>query len=151
MSSWRLQNILVEVSQWSCKTTPFGKKQLCSQWVVLVHVTLNDNELLPAPSLFSVFCVFGSILSSKTKVIHCILSSYDVRRKRRLLCSLLHPTAKHPICLQDIVVATAARAQRKWRDNPPTVVGGAIKTDWSLRLFRFLGGLKKSVNGFLSL
>ncbi len=30
-------------------------------------------------------------------------------------------------------------------------VGGAIKTDWSLRLFRFLGGLKKSVNGFLSL
>jgi len=44
---------LVKIPQWLCKTTPFlpPQKQLCSN--VLVHVSLNGNEQLLTPSLFS--------------------------------------------------------------------------------------------------
>ncbi len=44
--------VFLKWSQWSCKTTPFlpCQKQLCSQWLVSVHISLHANELCsPAP------------------------------------------------------------------------------------------------------
>ncbi len=46
--------VFLKWSQWSCKTTPFlpCQKQLCSQRLVSVHISLHDNELCsPRPSL----------------------------------------------------------------------------------------------------
>ncbi len=38
--------VFLKWSQWSCKTTPFlpGQKQLCSQWLVSVHISLHAND-----------------------------------------------------------------------------------------------------------
>ncbi len=38
--------VFLKWSQWSCKTTPFlpCQKQLCSQWLVSVHISLHANE-----------------------------------------------------------------------------------------------------------
>ncbi len=39
--------VFLKWSQWSCQTTPFlpCQKQLCSQWLILVHISLHANEL----------------------------------------------------------------------------------------------------------
>ncbi len=46
--------VFLKWSQWSCNTTPFFpcQKQLCSQGLVLVHISLHANELCSTrPSL----------------------------------------------------------------------------------------------------
>ncbi len=46
--------VFLKWSQWSCKTTPFlpCQKQLCSQWLVSVHISFHANEhCSPRPSL----------------------------------------------------------------------------------------------------
>ncbi len=78
--------------------------------VISVHVSLNDNELLLTPPLYSVFCLFDGVLPSKTKWIHCILRQLSEGWKMLI------------------------------RDSPSAVVGGAwavwrhtahkIKTAW---------------------
>ncbi len=55
---------------------------------------------------------FWGALPWKMKVIHSVLSSSDVGRKWRLLCSVLHPNTEHRDCLRDIVDVTAARARK---------------------------------------
>ncbi len=89
-----LQYTLVKIPQWSCKTTFLPCQNSCSQKPVSVHVSLNANELLPTPPL----CILCGEQPSKTKRIHCVLSGSDVRRKWKLLCSLLHPTTKRLHC-----------------------------------------------------
>ncbi len=56
------------------QTTLFLLCQLCSQRSVSVHVSLNANQLLLTLPLSSIFCVFGGALTSKTKIIHGVLS-----------------------------------------------------------------------------
>ncbi len=63
------------------------QKQLCSQHVfnletssvhtISMHVSLNDYELLLAPTVSSIFCVFGGTFPSKTKQIHSIIINED--------------------------------------------------------------------------
>ncbi len=49
-----IHRVFLKWSQWSCKTTPFlpCQKQLCSQWLDSVHISLHANEhCSPRPSL----------------------------------------------------------------------------------------------------
>ncbi len=129
-----LQQTLVKIPH---KNNNLCQIQLYSQQIVWGHVPLNDNLLMLTQPLSSMFVYSVTCCYQKQNNIQCNLSSCDVRRKLRLLCSLLHPTIKHLHCLRDTVVAIAARARRKlrtvynWngnmliRDSPSAAMGGA--------------------------
>ncbi len=71
-----IHRVFLKWSQWSCKTTPFlpCQKQLCSQWLVSVHISLHANEhwgfgvLLKGLTSVMVLKVEESAIHSKIKM-----------------------------------------------------------------------------------
>ncbi len=90
----------------------------CTHTNTVKTLSTNDMTFTKESGVMHVFW-FWDALPWKMKVIHSILSSSDVGRKLRLLCSFLHANTEHQDCLRDIVDVTSARARRKWRTVYP--------------------------------
>ncbi len=82
--------VFLKWSQWSCKTTPFlpCQKQLCSQWLVSVHISLHANELCsPCSSLLWKRSILEFQLFNKT----CLeLSLIQKTVWSKMICTARH-------------------------------------------------------------